>query len=301
MDIADVSMAGASAAGAMMLQLAVVLPIFLLLVLGVMDLARYMTIQALLTRASQAALGVATKITDFDKRYDKLTPSDPEYQAFVKARNAAMAVAENTALNTMLSDCNTPSSARLLCANALDVFQSIDPLSGSPYSVSHTSDVAVLRPGEAVKFVDSHSSESVVDHPTVKPGASVLSPRKLMESEPIVVEMRAEVDMFLPLFGPMTVTARAAGYRERIPDVGIGNPAAPNGGGQGSGGPGTTGTPNYPKEPDEQSFVCDLKASWEKCIGKSKEPGSTGPQCVVNVLDAIDGLCKCILCPRGGV
>src|SRR5690606_34056783 len=38
----------------------------------------------------------------------------------------------------------------------------------------------------------------------------------LFENFPIVVELNAEVDMFLPFFGTMTVSGTAIGYREVV-------------------------------------------------------------------------------------
>jgi hypothetical protein len=202
-----------SDSGATVLEFAIVLPILMLACLSVIDLARYLTIQALLNKGAEDGLNMAMKMPNLDIDIRNLKDTDANYQVFREARRRVIWAATRLPLATLVTDFDTPSSAQLAQWTITD--QGMDGV-----TPSYNKGAVLLRPGEQAA-VDIHGTTVVVDHPTVKPGGGGApppqTPEMLMKKNPISIQLDARVDMFLPFFGTMMARGVATGYRENIP------------------------------------------------------------------------------------
>lgn len=200
-------------AGASLLQFALVFPILMLFAVGFIDLARVLAIRGVLTKGAQDGLAVAMTVPNLDVDIKDLPTSDVEYSRYLEARRRVIAAATGLPLGTLLTNSGTPSSARLLS------FTYADPNSAGPPSMT-VFDGAMLRPGERVQITGS-TPPRYVGHGTVIPDPSGNPPPQpqamLMAREPILVELHAEVDFFLPFFDNIVVSGSASGFREKIP------------------------------------------------------------------------------------
>lgn len=237
--------------GAVILEFALISGIFIFTILSILDLSRYFAVQAILTKGAQNGLSIAKTDPDFGIDIQRLntectvngvvdtTCRNNRRDAFRAARDRVIASATQLPLSTLASPAGSNRSVTLRAVNNLDNVQ-LNTL-GSDLG----NNALVLRPGEVADLVAGEVSYAEVKfHPQICPpgnrsaGSSYLSLCKnaadptiasslrvrnpnetmqmLFENYPIVVELTAEIEMFMPLFPKMTVTGTAIGYREIV-------------------------------------------------------------------------------------
>lgn len=219
--------------GASMVEFVIAFPLLVLMFLFLIDFGRY-----------QLAKGVLQHVTDYGARefatqpnidYDLegLDSSSSEYQAFDEARNYIIGLMTQRATSMLFTDISTPSSMQLEAFTIYDA-----TLTGNGTVPETEAAVGVIMPKERIGIGPPSSVTGYIDHPTLAPGSTTPLPReKQLERHPIVVTMRALIQMFNPFMGNVEVVSTVLAYREKIAR----GPVAASGGG-GSGGPVTTTT-----------------------------------------------------------
>ena len=261
--------------GSVMLQWVLILPVFFIAVLGAFDIVRIMAINARLSTSAEAALAYAKTAEHFGFRETDGTNSAA---ALATVREKIIDIATNNAKMILLQDCATSGNAQLLCGRIINRL-------GIPLS-PHRGAI-VLRPGDTAEFValDKGSVERVL-HPTLES----LNPRvdmyEAMHTHPLVVEMRAHVERYLPFLPPVILSARAVGFREYYPpretapgDVATAPPPpiAPSAT--------STTTTTLPPSPPPSTCARD----WSECIHYGK--------CPSDIANPRTGKCLCGPCP----
>ncbi|MCC6954893.1 MAG: pilus assembly protein, partial [Deltaproteobacteria bacterium] len=187
--------------------------IFFLLVFSILEIARYMAIRGILTKAAQTSLSYAQKT---DALHLDLRPCSnigtPGEIAYCNARRREFEievdrlnlVARNIVLGTFVGDANSNRAAEL------------EPfLLTNPFHPALPSDVGFVRAGERAV---SSATNSIIDHPTA-PFGSLGTTRWMTyeQTQPYIIQVRARVHRILPWpFVPATFTiaATAIGYPE---------------------------------------------------------------------------------------
>jgi hypothetical protein len=184
--------------GATMIEFALIIGILLLLVVGLIDIARYFTARALLNRAATFALAKAQIDPDFQIDLRTAMPATTPYTNFVKARLKI----QNSALNLATLAINAPSTTPAM--TQLNQFQFWDPIAVLPRP-TYFSDILILLPGQHAIVV---SSGEIIYHPTlcaVGDGCAYgditagTSFSQILLNHPVVVEARAEFRPLVPL------------------------------------------------------------------------------------------------------
>ncbi len=202
--------------GATMVEMSLVLLLLLMFVMGVVNVGRFMAIQAVLTRGAQESLNLAQKVDGIEVDTRKLAPTDPNYSRFTSSRAVVVNQAKRIPLSTLISDVPAQSSAWLR------PFQAFDDMAGD-VTLTQNVDVLLLRPGDSAKYTKSghtywkdHPTLCSPDSPTcAQPISPTDSYDQLLRTHPLKIELRAEVDLFFPFNVPITVTGKALGFREQ--------------------------------------------------------------------------------------
>ena len=197
-----------NARGSYVTELAFAVLLFILFFLAIADFARYFAVQAILTRASQAAVNLAAKLQDTD--IDPQTSKTASYLLFNAARNKIIKRANDIALGSgMIASSSSHGMQQLRQYKMLRNSNSPKP----PEDI--TSDVAFIRPGEKWQ-VDVNGSAVSISHPTKGTISSGESFKEVLRQHPFIVEMRARVRFVLPLIGEIPAIGRASAYKELI-------------------------------------------------------------------------------------
>lgn len=208
--------------GVSMLEMAMFIPMLVLLCFGVVDLLRFMYLETLLNRAAADIAITAKTIPNLDYDLRELTINNLEYYDFYQARNLALQPGITFALNSFTQP-GTPSGAELLASSQID--DALGNYTTPTASLTPVSSSAlILRPGEQGTFVYTPTGGSSVTntilHPLLQPDfVGHLPPARmdnLMEMVPIHVEIRAKVrPLLMPLLGEKILRGIATTYRER--------------------------------------------------------------------------------------
>jgi len=200
--------------GVTMLEFALILPLFMMLTLGMIDLARVYTLKAILNKGAEEGLNIALKIPNLDVDIENLSPTHYEYGRYIQARNIVIDRATRLPLATLFSDDDPQAMARL--AN----FVYSDPNSVTNVDDIRNGSAAFLRPGDRLQK-DSQTSGEWVNHRTL-PNDGTGNPRQqtpeiLYKSHPIIVELRANIRPLTPFIPELNIASRSMGYREEVP------------------------------------------------------------------------------------
>ena len=228
-----------------MLEMTLLLAVVFSITLAIIDFARVLMLEAILNKAAEEGLNVATTISNFDYDIRDLSLTDSRYYDFYEARRRVLEAATKLPLETFFSDPNTPSDAQLVSFEHRDTELNGNN-GGTPAAEVPviTRAVGVIRPAEIVYQEDRDSSNNVVgttvvanDRRPPAPG-NILPPQKMpriLKSSPIEVQLRAFVKPYCPALlcpwmarenGGIMIKGIAIGYRENsIPRARL--PAAP--------------------------------------------------------------------------
>ena len=204
--------------GSGILEYALIAPFLFFLILGFINLARYLAAQSLLSLAAQRGLQKAVSTPNLDLDITGLEPAHPEYESFVQARRRVCNVATSFLTSTLFSPSETASSYKLREYEITDY-----AANGAGSAPSHKDDCAVLRPGERAKIV---ALNTYVNHPTLAPDSAghppSANPKILMKRHYLYVEVSADIELYFPFMRTATLTGKAVGERQEIaatPDV----------------------------------------------------------------------------------
>lgn len=201
--------------GTVMIEFALVFPVFVCFVLAFIDLTRVIAVQGLLTYAAEEAMQDALVMPNTDVDVRTADPASPDYRRFVLARQRLIQGSTKFLLQTsLLTASGTPSSAQLV------QFTYEDPAPpGGTAPPPFSADVALLRPAERVRVGDPASTTYLdnVSYPYPGPGVSEPSMGRLLQTQPVVVEFRARVHAYTPFLGDIVTRGVAQGFRQPIP------------------------------------------------------------------------------------
>jgi hypothetical protein len=179
--------------------------------LNLVDIARFIMLEAILNKAADDGLNVATKISNFDYDVRDLDISD---------RRRVLEAATRFPLETFFTPPGTPSDAELIAFEHID--RELAGAGNNPPSITRAA--LVVRPGE-VAYQQGDPSKFVTNamrapDPDNKLPAPPWSMRNSLRSNPIHVEIRAKVKplcprILCPWFGTERImSGRALGWRE---------------------------------------------------------------------------------------
>ena len=200
------------------MEYALIAPFLFFLILGFINLARYLAAQSLLTLAAERALVKAVTTPNLDLDITGLEPTHQDYEAFVQARRRVCNVATRFLTSNLFSPSDTESPYRLREYEITDF-----AANGSGSAPTHADDCALLRPGERAKIV---ALNTYTNHPTLSPDSAghppAGQPKILMKRHYLYVEVSADLALYFPFVRTTTLVGRAFGKRERVtitPDV----------------------------------------------------------------------------------
>ncbi len=198
------------------MEFALIVPVLMLFIFGLVDLARYTMAHAALSHSADLALSLAEKATGLDQDITLISSADPNYtpgvNSFRSARRRALQAGVDYAQSLYFGP---PLSGAPL---ELVSFTQQDRLANGLHNV--TESAALLRPGEAVVI---QTSGTVVRHPTLCPPLSgcvygdrdaTMPWKGILRTHPFVVEFRATFRPTLIYFGTFEMVVRRVGLRE---------------------------------------------------------------------------------------
>lgn len=211
--------------GVEIVELALIMPVLILICFGVIDLLRISYFESMLQRAA-ADIAVAARSApnlDFDLR-DFENTNRGEFNDFRVARERALN-ARLANIAPSFTEPAVPSAARLIATsqrdNALNNYNGAAP---DPY----LSSAIILRPGEEATFsyTDDRGDTKIdlVKHPLIPSDGGPSTPgrvppqrmEKLLDLAPLHVEIRAQVKPLLwAILGTRIVKGVATTYREK--------------------------------------------------------------------------------------
>ena len=208
---------GSDEAGVTMLQFAIVFPVLMLLLIGVIDLARIYSVKALLQTGAEEGLSTALAIPNLDIDARSLDPANSaefyDYYRYQWAKQHVMDAAERVPLSTLVGQTGSGNWAEVV------PFQHKDS--------TLVSNAALLRPYECAR-AELGDPDGCADgesgcfrHPSLNSSTGCNSylgnDPKTLKEEPIIVAMRAKVKTILPVFNNLEVQGLAQGFRPAIP------------------------------------------------------------------------------------
>ena len=227
--------------GATLLETTLLLVIVFSITLAIIDFARVLMLEAILNKAAEEGLNVATTISNFDYDIRDLSLTDSRYYDFYEARRRVLEAATKLPLETFFTDPNTPSDVQLVSFehqdNELNKKNGGTPAAQIPVitraaAVMRPSEVAYEEDRDAMNNVtgttpipnDAHRPPSFGSYPAA--GSTDLPPQPmtaLLGRSPIEVELRAFMKPFCPALlcpwmarenGGKMIKGIAMGYRE---------------------------------------------------------------------------------------
>jgi hypothetical protein len=211
--------------GVEMVELALIMPVLILMCFGVVDLLRISYFESMLQRAA-ADIAIAARSApnlDYDLK-DFATTNSGEFSDFQVARARAIE-AGRIAMSQSFTDPAVPSDARLIATSQVD--NSLNDYVGAA-PPPFLSSAVILRPGEEARFnyVDDNgvAKSDLVKHPLIPSDGGPSVPgrvppqrmEKLLDLAPIHVEVRAQVQPLLGvILGTRVLRGVATTYREK--------------------------------------------------------------------------------------
>jgi len=207
--------------GVTMIEMAMLIGIVFVFTLNMVDIARFLMLEAILNKGAEDGLNVATKISNFDYDIRQLSVSDSRYYDFYEARRRVLDSATRLPLNTFFTQPGTASDAELIGYEHRDT-EVQGAVAGSEPTLVRAA--AVIRPGEVV-FESTDPSKVITNMRRGPDPGNVLPavPWRMMnglQNNPIQIELRAKVRPFCPASlcpwfgGERILVGRAFGYRE---------------------------------------------------------------------------------------
>ena len=197
--------------GATIIEFALVIGLLLLLVLGIIDFSRFISAKSIMRKATQTAARQAATIDAIDilPSNGSITPAE-----FSEYTNSLMAVEDNAyRLSNTLVERSEP-----LGGSAEHRLRHLPYMTDGP--VSRDVDIAIIMPGGTVARRDpAGGANGFATHPTldVCDQACIDDYDVILRDHPIVAEMRAEIDTFIPWLGndgTLDISVRSYAYRE---------------------------------------------------------------------------------------
>lgn len=200
---APASRRGGSSCGATLVEYVLVVPLLVLLLFAIIQLAHYWAVQGLINQGAQRGVSLAIRIADIE--HDD--PSDHQsYEKFRRAREKVLAEAESLPLAAFVRDYrDSPSAVHFIGFR------------------NPAANAALLRPGECVR----DNVDALHCHPTLCPAsgectsgaerrASGDSMAELLMKHPMVVVMPVHYRPFfsIPGMSRLNPSGVAAGYQE---------------------------------------------------------------------------------------
>ena len=208
--------------GVALMQFAIVFPLLILFIFGVVDFARFFTLQSILNKGAEDGARAAATMPNLDIDLRGLTTADDDYKQFAEARRRVLTAAESYPESTLVTDIDTPSPSKLIPFYMTDSALSLAAGEQPPIV---RAGAALIRPGERVEFGETQPY-TWIEHQLFPPGSGgVLPPQNmaaLMKEFPVEVHVRATLNMILPL-GTITVTGSSVGWHGRVPRGPFGN------------------------------------------------------------------------------
>jgi hypothetical protein len=203
--------------GATLLEFAIVFPTLFVLLIAIIDFSRLLLVGAILSKGAENGLNLAKKLPYLETDFRNKLPTDPDYQNFLNARRRVLFEAKRLPLSVIATDWNSAASGGVKLLPFKMVDTGVDVGLGNP-APDLTYGAALIRPGEQVTF-EHNASSHTVNHKTLPPipDPPSQSVENLVTGHPITVELRAQVDMWLPFLGTLIARGSASGYREVIP------------------------------------------------------------------------------------
>ncbi len=222
--------------GATILEFVLAFPIFLFIILGIVDLSRYFAAVAVLNAGAHEGLMVATKIPNLDLDTREVDANSEDYKRFTLARDFVTSAAVTIPFGSIIGEAGSNDPIRL------NEQEMTDELVGGTAALVPAQGVAVLRPGECAvsmngtKLTCNNETLNPNDYPTPAPTPTtppaaaaptpistpakpITPPQTLMRSHPIKIVLTADVQSYLPFFSGYTAVGSANGYREKdIPE-----------------------------------------------------------------------------------
>ena len=267
-----------SITGSVILEFAIVFPIFITIILGIIQFGLYINAKHILSIAAEQGLNMAKTIPSLDKDARFLPaqvgsgtalpilwsesdfyPTDPDisFQVVQEARRRVQWKAEHVAVNSGIINPPTATSGiRLLKVGYSDIvdrtvtnptpgqfintsgfarcdeeytatpnptppFRAVttttpDALKIDPDTAPGQLSAAVLMPGQCAYYTDASGNQKWIKHNDIKLQTE-FPQNKLLSNYPIVVELRAVVPSLVPFVSDFEISARAEGYRSKIP------------------------------------------------------------------------------------
>lgn len=211
-----------SSCGAIMLEFALVVGLFVFLILGIIDFARVLAAQALLTKGAQEGLNLAQKLANVNVDYrtwTSLTP-DPGFFSFpngsyYKVVNASIQLP----LDSSLLSTGAGSSIELLPFDREfinNINESILAINGQYALLLRPGEKALAATGSGYKLICHSTLERSGDTQCAATAALRVSDNynRILEEHPLELYMRARVRMFTPGIPDVEIEGVARGYRE---------------------------------------------------------------------------------------
>lgn len=228
-----------------MLQTTLLIGLVFSITLAIVDIARVLMLEAILNKAAEDGLSVATKISNFDYDVRDLSINDSRYYDFYEARRRVLEAATKLPLETFFTDPNTPSDVQLVSFehrdDELNGNNGGTPVAQRPVIIRPA---AVMRPAEISYRQDRDTANNVIATTVIQNQRKAPAPgnvlpaqtmSRIIQQAPIQVELQAFVRPFCPqLLCPWMfrsaqgklIRGVAIGYRENsIPKGPL--PAAP--------------------------------------------------------------------------
>ena len=203
-----------------MVEFSLVMLIFFIFVFALIEFARHMMLQTVMSKAAHLALERAVSIPNLEYNLLSFPAANDQqgnsYAEFAAARDQIINIARGYAVSGSITDHAVNSAARLMPFRLEDGVTLVD--------------VMIFRPGDSYTLLPFTGPPILIQHPTVPSGAisNTTNIRMLMRNEPIIVMMRAELNLSipLPLFESIPIEVIAGGYREEAPTGAFAEPLA---------------------------------------------------------------------------
>jgi Flp pilus assembly protein TadG len=284
--------------GVEVVEMALILPVLILICFGVVDLLRLSYFESMLERTTSDIAVHARHAPNLDYDLREFTTNSGEYNDFLEGRKRAIDSGLSTS-STAFTQPGVPSDAQLIGVTQVDDSLGNYTVPPPPFVGS----AAILRPGEQATFSYTDSSGNsvteVVKHPLIPPDAAGRVPPQKMDAllnlSPIHVEMRAIVrPLLFFVLGDRIVRGSSTTYREKgirrtIMVDSAGNDMAPATATRRTETPETWLTSPEPVEPP---VTCVPGGSWTARWASAFANSATfGQAYVVNTKDPGPGMC----------
>ncbi len=208
--------------GIAIMEFAIVFPLLIIFIFGIVDFARYFTLQSILNKGAEDGARAAATMANLDIDLRGLTTADDDYIQFNEGRRRVLEAAQIYPLQTLVSDIDTPTPSKLIPFYMTDSMLSLG--GGQPAPVIRAG-AALIRPGERVEFGEN-TPYSWVENQLYPPGTGGALPPQdmamLMKEFPVEVHVRATLDLIIPV-GQVTVQGSSIAWHGRVPRGPFGN------------------------------------------------------------------------------